>query len=57
MGGDSLEISITLKLLKYAQRQKAIEQGQRDTFHIKVRLREYKLTLFEAQVYAVIKFS
>jgi hypothetical protein len=27
---------VTLKLLKYAARQRAMEAGQRDTFHIKV---------------------
>lgn len=31
-----LEVSVTLKLLKYAARQRATEAGQRDTFHIKV---------------------
>lgn len=35
--GAAATVSVTLKLLKFAQRQRAIEQGQRDNFHIKVR--------------------
>ncbi len=29
-------VNVTLKVLKFAQRQKAIDHGQRDSFHVKV---------------------
>lgn len=34
--GETVSIDIRLKVLRFAQKQKAIEQGQRDIFHIKV---------------------
>lgn len=37
--GESTEVTVTLKLdSKFAQRQKAVDSGQRDSFYIKVAL-------------------
>ena len=35
--GHSCAIEVRLKVLRFAQKKKAAEQGQRDIFHIKVR--------------------
>jgi len=32
----SIDIDVRLRILRYAQKQKAVQQGQRDIFHIKV---------------------
>ena len=32
----SIDVDVRLRVLKFAQKQKAIQQGQRDIFHIKV---------------------
>ena len=34
--GHSCNLEVCLRVLKYAQKKKAAEQGQRDVFHIKV---------------------
>lgn len=34
--GQSAEVEVRLKVLRFAHREKAIEQGQRDIIHIKV---------------------
>lgn len=34
--GHSCSVEVCLRVLKYAQKKKAAEQGQRDVFHIKV---------------------
>lgn len=36
--GSSTSISVHLKVVKFAQKQKAAAQGQRDIFHVKVRI-------------------
>ncbi len=35
--GHSCQLQVKLKVLKFVQKKKAAEQGQRDVFHIKVR--------------------
>ena len=35
--GQSCNVEVCLRVLKYAQKRKAVEQGQRDVFHIKAR--------------------
>ncbi len=32
----SIDVDVRLRILKFAQKQKAVQQGQRDIFHIKV---------------------
>ncbi len=34
--GEAVDVAVTLKLLKWAQKQKGVEQGQKDAFHIRV---------------------
>jgi hypothetical protein len=34
--GESATVDVRLKVLRFANKQKAVEQGQRDAFHIKV---------------------
>lgn len=36
--GHSCQLQVKLKVLRYVQKRKAAEQGQRDVFHIKVPL-------------------
>lgn len=36
--GDSTDVELRLKVIKFAARQKAQQQGQRDLFHVKVSL-------------------
>ena len=36
--GQSVDVRLHLRVLRFAQRRKATETGQRDVFHIKVRL-------------------
>ena len=33
----SIDVDVRLRVLKFAQKQKAVHQGQRDIFHIKVK--------------------
>ncbi|CAD7695444.1 unnamed protein product [Ostreobium quekettii] len=40
--GDSVEVTVKLRILKFAQKSKASEQGQRDIFHIKSKYFEQK---------------
>ncbi len=35
--GKSVDVDVRLRVLKYVQKKKAVEQGVRDIFHIKVR--------------------
>lgn len=35
--GETGSLEVQLKVLRFAQRQKAVEQGHRDVFHLKVR--------------------
>lgn len=35
--GEAQQVVVTLRVLRYAKLAKAVEQGQRDPFHIKVR--------------------
>lgn len=46
--GESVDIEICLKLLKYAHVKKAVSQGQRDIFHIKV---HKEIFLFKKQAW------
>ena len=32
----SIDVDVRLRVLRFAQKQKAVQQGQRDIFHIKV---------------------
>ncbi len=35
--GESAAVEVRLRVLRFANKQKAVEHGQRDSFHIKVR--------------------
>lgn len=37
--GQSVDVEVKLKVLRFAHKEKATEQGQRDIIHIKVRTR------------------
>ena len=39
----SVDIDVRLRVLRFAQKQKAVQQGQRDIFHIKVTVADWFL--------------
>ncbi|KAG1664653.1 hypothetical protein FOA52_011790, partial [Chlamydomonas sp. UWO 241] len=41
-GNETAAVEVKLRVLKFAQRQKAVEQGQRDVFHIKANFFDQK---------------
>lgn len=40
----SIDVDVRLRVLRFAQKQKAVQQGQRDIFHIKVTVADWLLT-------------
>lgn len=38
----SIDVDVRLRVLKYAQKQKAVQLGQRDIFHIKVLRKDHQ---------------